>query len=107
MHPLPPNAPMVNGTDVVPALINGEEDASAHKPGQVVDDDGDHTRPSLEAVCEDFNRRMRAFLAREAGSDDVVRRTQEQTRRSIRVIERALGEYECAPFPQDSVQLGM
>lgn len=79
---LPPNAPIINGVETQPS-IHGEEDAS-------------HPA-TLEAVCEDLNRRVTAFLNKPSDSD-LTRRVQQQTKVSIAVIEKALNEYEYVPL---------
>jgi FAD synthetase len=72
---LPPNAPMANGLD----HGHGEADAST----------------TLSEVCADMHNRVSAFLAASPKSD-TTRRTQEQTRISLGVIEKALQDYEYA-----------
>ena len=72
---LPPNAPMANGLD--PG--HGEADAST----------------TLSEICADMHTRVSAFLAASPKSDN-IRRTQEQTRISLGVIETALQDYEYA-----------
>jgi hypothetical protein len=67
---LPPNAPMANG-------VHGEADAST----------------TLSEVCSDMHSRVSAFLSTSPKSD-IIRRTQEQTRISLGVIEKALQDYE-------------
>jgi hypothetical protein len=67
---LPPNAPMANG-------VHGEADAST----------------TLSEVCSDMHSRVSAFLSASPKSD-IIRRTQEQTRISLGVIEKALQDYE-------------
>ena len=49
-------------------------------------------RPSLKIVCADIHNRIQTFLAIQDGSD-VVKRTQEQTRIALGVIEKALREF--------------
>jgi hypothetical protein len=73
---LPPNAPMMNGT--VPDR-HGEADVSSSS--------------SLEHVCAQLHSQVQSFLAA-SPSDDVTRRTQEQTKIALSVIEQALGDYE-------------
>ncbi|KAJ9501400.1 3'-phosphoadenosine 5'-phosphosulfate sulfotransferase [Exophiala xenobiotica] len=73
---LPPNAPMMNGT--VPDR-HGEADVSSSS--------------SLEHVCAQLHSQVQSFLAA-SPSDDVTRRTQEQTKIALGVIEQALGDYE-------------
>ena len=94
---LPPNAPMTNGT-LTPG--HGEVDASPPLPASTnLHDDG---QPSLKDVCQDIHDRVERFLAIQDGSD-LVKRTQEQTRIGLGVIEKALREYEygCAvPLPR-------
>lgn len=94
---LPPNAPIINGLDTQPQ-IDGEEDASplsATIPAST---------SSLEAVSQDMNRRVTAFLNRRPDSD-LVRRVQEQTRISIAVIEKALTDYECVQTLPDFLDI--
>ena len=67
---LPPNAPMANG-------VHGEADAST----------------TLSEVSFDMHSRVSAFLSASPKSD-AMRRTQEQTRISLSVIEKALQDYE-------------
>jgi hypothetical protein len=67
---LPPNAPMANG-------VHGEADAST----------------TLSEVCSDMHSRVSAFLSASPKSG-TIRRTQEQTRISLGVIEKALQDYE-------------
>lgn len=89
---LPPNAPIINGSDNQPR-INGEEDASpspATTPAST---------SSLEAVCADLHRRVTAFLNKPPDSD-LMQRVQEQTRISIGAIEKALNDYECVKLVQ-------
>ncbi|KIW34343.1 uncharacterized protein PV07_01124 [Cladophialophora immunda] len=82
---LPPNAPMANGTF---AAVNGEADVSsssipAHIPASL----------SLQDVCALLHAQVSSFLSA-VPEDDVTRRTQVQARISMRVIEKALDEYE-------------
>ena len=72
---LPPNAPMMNGT--VPNR-HGEADVPSS---------------SLEHVCAQLHSQVHSFLAA-SPSDDVTRRTQEQTKIALGVIEQALADYE-------------
>lgn len=72
---LPPNAPMANGID----HGHGEADAST----------------TLAEVCADMHNRVSAYLAAPSKSE-IIRRTQEQTRISLGVIEKALQDYEYA-----------
>ena len=77
---LPPNAPVTNGTS---ASGHGEADVSSDGPSSF----------SLERVCADLHEQVCAFLA-SAATDDVTRRTQEQTRIALGVIEKALEDYQ-------------
>ena len=72
---LPPNAPVTNG---LKDRSHGEADASS---------------TTIAEVCADVHRRVSAFL-NAAPTSDRVRSTQEQTRISIGVIEKALRDYE-------------
>lgn len=83
---LPPNAPIVEGSEIQPK-INGEEDASSSSATVPA------STSSLEATCEDIHCRVSAFLDRPPDSD-LTRKVQEQTRISIGVIEKALNEHE-------------
>ena len=74
---LPPNAPLANGAD----HGHGEADASSST--------------TLPEVCADMHNRVSAFLAAFPKSD-ILRKTQEQTRISLGVIEKALQDYEYA-----------
>jgi hypothetical protein len=75
---LPPNAPMANGID----HGCGEADAST----------------TLAEVCADMHNRVSAFLAA-APKSEIIRRTQEQSRISLGVIEKALQDYKYAVAP--------
>ncbi len=81
---LPPNAPMTNGSL---NMVNGEADVSyvpeSYPAGQ---------SPSLEDVCASLHGQVESFLGAEP-EDDVTRRTQEQTRISLQVVEKALRDY--------------
>ncbi|OAP64880.1 hypothetical protein AYL99_00852 [Fonsecaea erecta] len=77
---LPPNAPMANGTL---AAVNGEADVSSSSA----------SAHSLQDVCALVHAQVSAFLSA-APEDDVTRRTQEQARISMGVIEKALNDYE-------------
>jgi hypothetical protein len=72
---LPPNAPMANGLD----RGHGEADAST----------------TLSETCANLHNRVSAFLAASPKSE-IISRTQEQTRISLGVIEKALQDYEYA-----------
>ena len=78
---LPPQAPMTNGTH---KMVNGEADVSSsfHPAAH-----------SLEDVCALLYEQVSDFLSA-CPADDVTRRTQEQTRISMQVIEKALQDYE-------------
>jgi FAD synthetase len=78
---LPPQAPMTNG---IHKMVNGEADVSspAHPATH-----------SLEDVCALLHEQVGAFLSA-APENDVTKRTQEQTRISMQVIEKALNDYE-------------
>ncbi|KAL6244171.1 3'-phosphoadenosine 5'-phosphosulfate sulfotransferase [Rhinocladiella similis] len=71
---LPPNAPMMNGSLT---SSHGEDDASS----------------SLEHVCARLRSQVDSFLAAPP-SDDVTKRTQEQTKITLGVIEKALEDYD-------------
>ncbi|KAK6381482.1 3'-phosphoadenosine 5'-phosphosulfate sulfotransferase [Exophiala oligosperma] len=73
---LPPNAPMMNGSLT---SSHGEADASS----------------SLEHICARLHSQVDSFLAAPP-SDDVTKRTQEQTKITLGVIEKALEDYELA-----------
>ena len=81
---LPPNAPMTNGT-LTPG--HGEADASTMPSAPHPE------RPSLKEVCADVHSRVTAFLGLEA-TDETLRRTQEQVRVGIGIVEKALEDYE-------------
>lgn len=70
---LPPNAPVANGLD----RGHGEADAST----------------TLSEVCADVHSRVSAFLSATPKSD-LMKRTQEQTRISLGIMEKALQDYE-------------
>ena len=78
------SSPMTNGT--VPSGSHREADASTNPPSP----------RTLADVCADLNRRVNNFLGAESESE-VGRRTQEQTRIAIQVIEQALQDYEYVP----------
>ena len=82
---LPPHAPMTNGT-LTPG--HGEVDASHWESPPPPSSD----EPLLQDVCADIHNRVEAFLAVQDDSD-VTRRTQEQTRIALDVIEKALKDY--------------
>ncbi|EXJ75384.1 uncharacterized protein A1O5_02080 [Cladophialophora psammophila CBS 110553] len=84
---LPPNAPMANGTL---AAVNGEADVSSSSPSFPANIPASH---SLQDVCALLHAQVSSFLSA-VPEDDVTRRTQEQARISMRVIEKALDEYE-------------
>lgn len=80
---LPPNAPTTNG---VATHGHGEADVpSSHHPA--------NRRLTLEEVCAQLHSQVTAFLSAEP-SDDVTRRTQEQSRIALGVIDKALRDYE-------------
>jgi FAD synthetase len=81
---LPQQAPMTNGT---PTMVNGEADVSVSSSTYP------EAQRSLEDVCALLHEQVSSFLAAKA-DDDVTRRTQEQTRISMQVIEKALNDYE-------------
>ena len=85
---LPPHAPMTtaNGT-LKPG--HGEVDAShsEHPPPTSLG------APPLKDVCANIHNRVETFLALKGG-DGVVKRTQEQTKIALGVIEKALKDYE-------------
>ncbi|KAH0834494.1 hypothetical protein FOPE_03819 [Fonsecaea pedrosoi] len=80
---LPPKAPMTNGT-LASVLVNGEADVPS-SPAPI--------SHSLQEVCALLHAQVASFLSA-APEDDVTRKTQEQARISMRVIEKALDEYE-------------
>lgn len=80
---LPPNAPMTNGTTTTTTIGHGEADVSMNNS----------TASSLQQVCADLHAQVSAFLS-SVPPDDVTRRTQEQTRIALGVVEKALLEYE-------------
>lgn len=49
--------------------------------------------PSLSAVCAELRRKVLAFLDTPA-ADETTKRTQEQTRISLQVVEEALKRYK-------------
>jgi hypothetical protein len=78
---LPQQAPMTNGTH---GPVNGEADVSSRSPS---------TSHSLREVCALLHDQVSDFLS-QPPQDDVTRRTQEQTKISMKVIEKALKNYE-------------
>ncbi|KAJ9613391.1 3'-phosphoadenosine 5'-phosphosulfate sulfotransferase [Cladophialophora chaetospira] len=70
-------------------MVNGEADVSLSHPTAYP---ATHPR-SLENVCALLHGQVDAFLKAEP-EDDVTRRTQDQTRISMQVIEKALLDYE-------------
>ncbi|OAL40430.1 hypothetical protein AYO20_00166 [Fonsecaea nubica] len=80
---LPPKAPMTNGT-LASVSVNGEADVPS-SPAPI--------SHSLQEVCALLHAQVASFLSA-APEDDVTRKTQEQARISMRVIEKALDEYE-------------
>lgn len=72
-------SPMTNGSE---PQVNREADASTTTTNQ-----------TLAEACADLHARVSNFLNAEPESD-VVRRTQEQTKTSMGVIEKALQDYE-------------
>ncbi|ETI20801.1 hypothetical protein G647_07143 [Cladophialophora carrionii CBS 160.54] len=78
---LPPQAPMTKG---IHKMVNGEADVlSSSNPAT----------HSLQDVCAVLHGQVDAFLSA-APENDVTRRTQEQTRISMQVIEKALNDYD-------------
>ena len=73
---LPPNAPVANGLDP----CHGEADASSI---------------TLSEVCADMHSRVSAFLSANPKSN-IIKSTQEQTRKSLDCIDKALKDYEYA-----------
>lgn len=71
---------MINGTL---RTDHGEADASSHSA----------TPASLEDVCAALHAQLESFLAAVA-PDDVTKRTQEQTRIALGVIEQALRDFQ-------------
>lgn len=74
------SSPMTNGTG--DSQVNREADASS-------------TSSSLADICAELHTRVTRFLNVESESEQ-VKRTQEQARISIQVIEKALQSYEYA-----------
>ena len=71
-------------TSGITKMVNGEADVSSS------------TYPathSLEDVCALLHAQVSAFLEA-VPDDDVTKRTQEQTRIAMQVIEKALDDYE-------------
>ena len=77
-------------------IPNGDEISTrAH------DDTAEPPRASLPELCREIHQRVQAFLQRdprsekEKGADpELIRRVQEQTRASLRVVGEALGTFE-------------
>jgi hypothetical protein len=53
---------------------------------------------TLAEVCADMHNRVSAFLTA-APKSEIIRRTQEQSRISLGVVEKALQDYEYAVAP--------
>jgi len=77
-------SPMINGTVPTGNESHREADASTTAPPP---------SQSLAEVCADLHQRVTNFLNAEPESE-LVRRTQQQTRISLRAIEKALQDYE-------------
>lgn len=74
-------SPMTNGTA---PQVNREADASATNS---------HDTKTLAEVCADLHSRVQNFLSADS-ENDAIRRTQEQTRTAMNVIQKALQDYE-------------
>ncbi|KEF52999.1 uncharacterized protein A1O9_10907 [Exophiala aquamarina CBS 119918] len=82
---LPPNAPMTNGV----ASGHGEADVTATENSQI--DSGGAS--SLQNVCAGLHAQVQAFLS-SSPPDEVTKRTQDQTRTAMGVVEKALRDYQ-------------
>lgn len=82
-------SPMTNGS--VPSGTGSHREADASN-NPATASSTQHLQ-SLADVCADLNQRVTSFLTASPESE-VVKRTQEQTRISIKVIEKALEDYE-------------
>lgn len=75
-----------NSTSNSASTSHGEADVSSNTTAKA-------TAASLQDVCAALNAQVQAFLASSA-PDDVTRRTQEQTRIAMGVVETAVREYQ-------------
>ncbi|KAK5947531.1 3'-phosphoadenosine 5'-phosphosulfate sulfotransferase [Knufia obscura] len=82
-------SPMTNGS--VPSGTGSHREADASN-NPATASSTQHLQ-SLADVCADLNQRVTSFLTASPESE-VVKRTQEQTRISIKVIEKALEDYD-------------
>jgi len=78
-------SPMTNGTSL--GGIHREADASTTEHPA--------SSSTLSDVCADLHQRVTNFLNAEP-KEEVVRRTQQQTKVALQVIEKALRDYEYA-----------
>ncbi|KAI1610771.1 FMN adenylyltransferase [Exophiala viscosa] len=78
---LPPNAPATNG---IPTQGHGEADVSSHPANRSL---------TLAEVCAQLHSQVDSFLSADP-QDDVTRRTQEQSRIALGVIDKALRDYD-------------
>jgi len=83
-------SPMTNGT--VPSGNESHREADASR-NPATDSSVVQQQRSLAEVCADLNQRVTSFLTASPESK-AVKRTQEQTRISIKVIEKALEDYK-------------
>lgn len=79
------SSPMTNG----PSPGGSHREADASTTGHPV------SSSTLAEVCADLHQRVNNFLNSEP-KDELTRRTQEQTKVSVQVVEKALQDYEYA-----------
>lgn len=77
-------SPMTNGTSHLASHREADASTAASPTSQP---------QSLAEVCADLHQRVTNFLNAEP-ENEVTKRTQEQARTSIQVIEKALQDYE-------------
>lgn len=66
--------------------------STSHGEADVSDTPTANAPPTLKDVCAQLNAQVSAFLSAPP-PDDVTRRTQQQTRIAMDVVERAVREY--------------
>lgn len=77
----------------MPSIQTNGASAAAHIPDTTLQGRDANGHSTLPAVCAALRRKVLGFLDRPA-TDETTRRTQEQTRISLQVVEEALKRYK-------------
>ncbi|QIW99701.1 hypothetical protein AMS68_005219 [Peltaster fructicola] len=72
--------------------MTAQQSAGGSQNGSLTHDGGGEKATTLPAVCREINTRLTTFLAADPGTER-LRRVQEQSRLSLRVIREALQQY--------------